>query len=313
VNKLAKRFSILLRKVYNGENDVIDGSILSLVGSLIESQVVNGYGRSFAEVDFSTPDAAMLTRLTRDVWHFSAAKNYQNLRDLTLALKDENGKLVYFIRANNTEITISSDLQNIRRGEWIRVMLFWKTNKINPYIKLFINGKENNNDIVTVGENLLSNNPIIFNQNTVGNIKNKFITTNINFTDDLPFIYIGSDFAGASINPCRIDNFRILKKQKELSNIGEDIDFGNGPDTAKPVVSTDDTTLLLDFESNNDIIEFLATLLNPRGNIFTFEVEVLDPFRRVVGINNGQIEQLIIDLINIIKPAHTTAFVTFKQ
>jgi SPP1 gp7 family putative phage head morphogenesis protein len=38
----------------------------------------------------------MLTRLTRDVWSFSAAKDYQQMRDLTLALKDENGKLREF-------------------------------------------------------------------------------------------------------------------------------------------------------------------------------------------------------------------------
>jgi len=38
----------------------------------------------------------MLTRLTRDVWNFSSAKNYQQMRDMTLALKDENGKLRSF-------------------------------------------------------------------------------------------------------------------------------------------------------------------------------------------------------------------------
>ena len=38
----------------------------------------------------------MLTRLVRDTWSFSAAKNYQQTRDLTLALRDEKGILREF-------------------------------------------------------------------------------------------------------------------------------------------------------------------------------------------------------------------------
>ncbi|MDL2289894.1 minor capsid protein [Paludibacteraceae bacterium OttesenSCG-928-F17] len=60
-------------------------------GKTLAENVSNSYAQITA--DFTTPDAAMLTRLTRDVWSFSAAKNYQELRDLTLALRDENGKL----------------------------------------------------------------------------------------------------------------------------------------------------------------------------------------------------------------------------
>lgn len=38
----------------------------------------------------------MLTHLVRDVWNFSASKNYQQMRDLTLALKDDEGKVRSF-------------------------------------------------------------------------------------------------------------------------------------------------------------------------------------------------------------------------
>lgn len=38
----------------------------------------------------------MLQRLTRDVWQFSSAKNYQELRDLTSLLKDDKGELRSF-------------------------------------------------------------------------------------------------------------------------------------------------------------------------------------------------------------------------
>lgn len=68
--------------------------IIKLTGSLLANKVMGSYGQITA--DFTTPDAEMLARLTRDVWQFSAAKNYQQMRDLTLALKDENGKLREF-------------------------------------------------------------------------------------------------------------------------------------------------------------------------------------------------------------------------
>ncbi len=69
---------------------------MSLVGQVLFTGVTEGSGLNFDTVDFSTPDAKMLNRITRDVWQFSAAKNYQEMRDLTLALTDENGKLRSF-------------------------------------------------------------------------------------------------------------------------------------------------------------------------------------------------------------------------
>ena len=80
----------MIERVKNGEDP---NSLLHLTVQLLSGQVKKYY---HAQGDFTTPDAEMLTRITRDVWHFSAAKNYQELRDLTLALRDENGKLRKF-------------------------------------------------------------------------------------------------------------------------------------------------------------------------------------------------------------------------
>lgn len=68
--------------------------VLSIVGKLLTSQVHDAYSK--INVDWNTPDVEMLHRLTSDVWSFSAAKNWQQMRDLTLALKDENGQLREF-------------------------------------------------------------------------------------------------------------------------------------------------------------------------------------------------------------------------
>lgn len=68
--------------------------VLSIIGKLLTNQVHDNY-RTITP-DWKTPDIEMLHRLTRDVWSFSAAKDYQQMRDLTLALKDDTGKLREF-------------------------------------------------------------------------------------------------------------------------------------------------------------------------------------------------------------------------
>jgi SPP1 gp7 family putative phage head morphogenesis protein len=95
----------------------------------------------------------MLTRLTRDVWHFSAAKNYQQLRDMTLALKDENGKLRKF---EDFRDTVKLDDEKYRR--WLgteydqavggstmaaRWAEFQQNADIMPYLKYDTVGDEN--------------------------------------------------------------------------------------------------------------------------------------------------------------------------
>lgn len=70
--------------------------LLSLVGKLLQQQLVAGFGKDYLTVDYDTPDAEMLQRLTRDVWHFSAAKCYNELRDMTLALRNPDGSLRTF-------------------------------------------------------------------------------------------------------------------------------------------------------------------------------------------------------------------------
>lgn len=82
----------IILEVYKGKNAVVDVPLLKVVGALLEGEAVKGYSKSLAQVDFDTPDAEMLHRLTRDTWHFAAAKNYQQMRDLTLALVDDDGK-----------------------------------------------------------------------------------------------------------------------------------------------------------------------------------------------------------------------------
>jgi len=110
--KLTPEVQKLISAVHSGTKP--GNSILNLIGSLLTNNVSESY--SSIKTDWTTPDAEMLTRLTRDVWSFSAAKNYQQLRDLTLALKDENGKMREF-EAFKTEVQKVCDKYN---ETWLR-------------------------------------------------------------------------------------------------------------------------------------------------------------------------------------------------
>lgn len=116
-NSIKREVKRIIKEVYKGKIGTgdIDTKLLKLVGSALENQVTAGFGKTFANVDFTTPDAAMLSRISRDVWHFSAAKNYQQLRDMTLALKDEMGKLRKF---EDFRDTVKLDDEKYRR--WLK-------------------------------------------------------------------------------------------------------------------------------------------------------------------------------------------------
>ncbi|MDR2385703.1 MAG: phage head morphogenesis protein [Tannerella sp.] len=89
LNDIQREFERLLKQLYgSGEPD---NKLLATQGKVLADRVAESYKE--IAIDYSTPDAEMLMRLTRDTWQFSAAKNYKELRDLTLALKDENGNL----------------------------------------------------------------------------------------------------------------------------------------------------------------------------------------------------------------------------
>jgi len=67
-----------------------------MVAKQLVDAVTTGYGKSLQDVDYKTPDAKMLRNLETNVYQFSAAKNYQQLKDITLAMRDADGNLRNF-------------------------------------------------------------------------------------------------------------------------------------------------------------------------------------------------------------------------
>lgn len=79
------------------DQEMPEGSVdLDVVKEFAErlwAGVVEGYGKDAIGIDYDTPDGTMLKALKKQVFHFSAAKNYQQLRELTDALIGDDGRL----------------------------------------------------------------------------------------------------------------------------------------------------------------------------------------------------------------------------
>lgn len=78
--------------------------------------IYEGYGSTLDEVDFDTPDEVMLTRLRESVWHFSAAKNYTELKAISDALTGPDGKLREFSEFKREAYLINKEY----RSNWLQ-------------------------------------------------------------------------------------------------------------------------------------------------------------------------------------------------
>lgn len=97
----------------------VDAAITEFFAGDLWKAVVEGYGQNLDQVDFESPDYAFLEKLQEDVWNFSAAKNYAQLKSLSEALVDENGKLRSFTEFRNQAMMINTDfVVNWLRSEY---------------------------------------------------------------------------------------------------------------------------------------------------------------------------------------------------
>lgn len=81
----------IARQIAEGNNVTYSPGLLSKTIESIQEKVIAGYGLNFPEIVYNSPDYNMLRHLTQNVYQFSAAKNWQQLKDITLALQGEDG------------------------------------------------------------------------------------------------------------------------------------------------------------------------------------------------------------------------------
>ncbi len=88
LDEIKKQAEKAIRDIYHKKVKAgqIHTGLLNATGRCLEDAMSQGYG----QVDWNTPDAEMYQSLRQNVWHFSAAKNYQQVKDLSALLIEKN-------------------------------------------------------------------------------------------------------------------------------------------------------------------------------------------------------------------------------
>lgn len=238
-----------------------------------------------------------------------------NNGDRVSVFADEFGFINFYIKASNIEYLLSSYV-NWNRHTWHRIMVMWKTNSENNLdrMRLFVDGSESGT--IKYGTGLLYGNGVIYGQAEIRAGTDRFLVDNIDLTDTFSQIYIGTDVFSANGANAILDNIRfsdIQRLQLIRTTTTDIIDAGfqQNTDFAIPTVGDLNTTALYNFDSIPFEITSATTLVNPKNGIFKFEVEVIDSLDKVIG--NPDLENLLITLINVIKPASCTAIIKFRK
>jgi len=231
--------------------------------------------------------------------------------DRVSVYKNKNSQIVFSITANGAINSLVKDI-DWGRNTWHRVMCTYKTNSNRDTMRLFVDGDESG--FVTYGENgVVYGSGFVYGQTTQELGASKQVGYNIALKDDFRLVCIGSDIFEKQSALSRIDNIRFSRIMRNMAKgpSGEYIDtnYSSNTDTVLPVVKDNATTIILDFEEEGYEDNY-ATVIDPASGIFNFDIEVLDNFSN---INSDEVEDLIVDLINRLKPAHTNALVKFPR
>lgn len=96
--------------------DEIDKQLTLFFASEFWKAVEEGYGVQLEDADFNSPDYNMLKHLQENVYQFSAAKNYAQLKAISQSLLDENGKLRTFEQFRQAAAEINNEFIN----QWLK-------------------------------------------------------------------------------------------------------------------------------------------------------------------------------------------------
>ena len=235
--------------------------------------------------------------------------------DRVSIFRDPNGRINFFMKASGVEHLISVPT-SWDRYTWHRVMVMWTTNSNDnrDRLRLFVDGSERGT--IKYGTGLIYGTGVIWGQAEVRSGVNRFVVDNIDLSDTFAKIYLGTDIYGSKGANALIDNIRFSEIQrlgsiKATSTDTIDINYTANTSLALPVTEDLYTSAIYDFESISTDIEYLATIINDERGIFRFEIEVIDSFDKVIG--DTYLETLLVDLIDVIKPAHCESIITYIE
>ena len=94
----------------------IDKALVEFFASEYWKGIEQGYDANLYELDTDTPDYIMLQKLEENVYQFSMAKSYQQLKAISQALMDETGKLRTFTQFRTAAAAINNEFVN----QWLQ-------------------------------------------------------------------------------------------------------------------------------------------------------------------------------------------------
>ena len=229
--------------------------------------------------------------------------------DRVSIFKDTNGDIVFSITANGVDNMVRSSVE-WSKNSWHRVMCTYRTNSSKDNMRIFVDGAEGG--IITYGKDIIYGSGLIYGQVATRSGSNKSVEYNIPLNDEFRIISVGSDIFNDYSANCRLDNLRFSRKNrrvvKDSSDDYIDVNYSSNLNTVNPVSNDDATTLILNFENSMQDDDSFATVIDSSRGVFNFDIEVVDDFGR---INKEETEDLMIELVNRLKPAHTNANVKF--
>jgi hypothetical protein len=233
--------------------------------------------------------------------------------DRVSIFKGRDNAINFFMKANEVEHMISVHI-DWDRNTWHRIMAMWLTNSSdnNDRLRLFVDGQERGT--IKYGTGLIYGTGVVYGQAEIRAGVNRFVVDNIDLLDSFPKIYVGTDIYGTNNAMARMDNLRFSEEQRlqSIRTVGSDVldtNYNSTAALANPVVDDLITTLLINFNKEVAIIDDLITLINSERGIFRFKIEVVDSFSRIG--DNAVLRQLLIDLVDTLKPAHSESIIEF--
>ena len=234
--------------------------------------------------------------------------------DRVSIFKSESNQIIFAITAGGIDNFVSIDI-DWKKNTWHKITTSYKTNSSFDTMNIFVDGEQGG--FIRYGTGILYGEGYVYGQFAQGTDQVRNSEFTIPLTDEFKVIAIGSDVFGSNNSRSRMDNVRFsrIARSFPVDSTGTflDLSFSSNPNTASPVVDDDATTLLINFDTVIERIDRFITLIDPKSGIYNFDIEVIDDFDKVIGINDGEIEDLIVELVNRLKPAHTNALVKFTK
>lgn len=216
--------------------------------------------------------------------------------------KDRDGSIVFNVRSGETDYQVKR-LVFWERDSWHRIRVTFKFNRADnrDELRMWIDGEESG--MILFGTGLIFGTGVVFGQDRVGGSTGK-VVSDINFTDPINEIYIGSDYLRTNIAQAKFDNIKISNialSPVTISGQAKDVNFSSNVEQVFPVIPDVFTTFLLDFDSIITKTNDFSILRDEKFGVFNFTLNILDSFGIV--LDNAKINQVLETLIYALKPA----------